>query len=325
MDVTTTPEDGTTHQGRGEIHAGWVLQGLAIQDVWMIPRLRDRQPRIEPLPGAGNWYGTTLRIYVRQASSWEYGRFATASPARADNTVVLKTELHAHTDLDPKDRIPHSTVQLIDRAAALGYQIIAVTLHERYFDPESYRPYARERGLVLLSGIERTIAGRHVLLINFGPECASVQTFDDVERLKARASGLVIAPHPFYPTISSLRDRLEPHAAVFDAVELSFMYTRHIDFNRRAVAFAKAHQKPLVGNTDLHRLDQLGTTYSLVDADPEPDAICGAIRAGRVEVRTEPISLRRAATTITRMATGGVRGRVRLGRTGQTSATESFC
>jgi hypothetical protein len=63
MDVTTFLEDGTTHRGRGEIHAGWVLQGRAIQDVWMIPRLRDRQPGIEPLPGAGNWYGTTLRIY----------------------------------------------------------------------------------------------------------------------------------------------------------------------------------------------------------------------------------------------------------------------
>ena len=29
----------------------------------MIPRLRDRQAGIEPLAGAGNWYGTTLRIY----------------------------------------------------------------------------------------------------------------------------------------------------------------------------------------------------------------------------------------------------------------------
>jgi hypothetical protein len=70
MDVTTTPEDGTTHRGRGEIHAGWVLQGRAIQDVWMIPRLRDREPGIQPLPGAGNWYGTTLRIYDPALDGW---------------------------------------------------------------------------------------------------------------------------------------------------------------------------------------------------------------------------------------------------------------
>ena len=70
LDVTTMPDDGTTHRGGGEIHAGWVLQGRAIQDVWMIPRRRDRQPGIEPLPGAGNWYGTTLRIYDPALDAW---------------------------------------------------------------------------------------------------------------------------------------------------------------------------------------------------------------------------------------------------------------
>ena len=61
IDVTTIDEDKTTHSGRGDIHAGWVLRGRAIQDVWMIPRLIDRKPGIEQLAGAGNWYGTTLR------------------------------------------------------------------------------------------------------------------------------------------------------------------------------------------------------------------------------------------------------------------------
>src|SRR4051812_43551142 len=70
MDVTTILEDGSTHEGRGEIHAGWVLQGRAIQDVWMIPRLRNRKPRAAQLPGAGNWYGTTLRIYDPNLDAW---------------------------------------------------------------------------------------------------------------------------------------------------------------------------------------------------------------------------------------------------------------
>jgi hypothetical protein len=70
LDVTTFPEQGTTHHDHGEIHAGWVLQGRAIQDVWMIPRLHNRRPGIEPLPGAGNWYGTTLRIYDPTLDAW---------------------------------------------------------------------------------------------------------------------------------------------------------------------------------------------------------------------------------------------------------------
>lgn len=70
LDVVTFLEDGTTHKGQGEIHVGWVLEGRAIQDVWMIPRLKDRKPGIDQLPGAGNWYGTTLRIYDPVLDGW---------------------------------------------------------------------------------------------------------------------------------------------------------------------------------------------------------------------------------------------------------------
>jgi len=70
MEVVTILEDGTTHHGHGEIHAGWVLKGRAIQDVWMIPRLEERKPGVGHLPGAGNWYGTTLRIYDPNLDAW---------------------------------------------------------------------------------------------------------------------------------------------------------------------------------------------------------------------------------------------------------------
>ena len=32
MDVTTILEDGSTHTGCGEIHAGWILQGRVLRD-----------------------------------------------------------------------------------------------------------------------------------------------------------------------------------------------------------------------------------------------------------------------------------------------------
>jgi hypothetical protein len=70
MEVTTHLEDGSAHVGRGEIHAGWVLQGRAIQDVWMIPRFKEQKPGVTPLPGSGNWYGTTLRIYDPNLGAW---------------------------------------------------------------------------------------------------------------------------------------------------------------------------------------------------------------------------------------------------------------
>jgi hypothetical protein len=40
----------TRHQGKGEIHFGWVLEGRAIQDVWMTPRVWDDNSRLRSHP-----------------------------------------------------------------------------------------------------------------------------------------------------------------------------------------------------------------------------------------------------------------------------------
>jgi predicted metal-dependent phosphoesterase TrpH len=208
---------------------------------------------------------------------------------------MLKVELHSHSSDDPHDRIPYSTYQLIDRAAALGYEALAVTLHDRQLDLRPFACHARERGLTLVPGIERTIEGKHVLLLNFRRGAEDVQSFEDLARLREREPGLVIAPHPFFPHSSCLRSRLERHADLFDAVEWNAMFTRTIDFNRAAVRWARAHGKPVVGNGDVHRLRQLGTTFSLVDAEPDADAICSAIRDGRVTVEARPLTTLQAA------------------------------
>lgn len=226
---------------------------------------------------------------------------------------MLKVELHCHTDEDPLDAIPHSTRQLIDHAATLGYHALAITLHDAYFDPQEHDDFARQRGITLIRGIERSIKGKHVLLINFPPESAGVRSFEDIRDLKeAHPEGLVIAPHSCYPIHTALgRHLLDRHAALFDAVEVNALYTPLFDFNAPAIRWAREHGKPLVGNSDLHILEQLGRTYTLVEAEGSPDAICRAIREGRAEVQSEPISAWRAAWQFSRMSVIGAVGRAR--------------
>ena len=235
------------------------------------------------------------------------------SRRRYDKSGVLKVELHCHTDIDPSDYISYSTEDLVDRAAELGFHAVAVTPHDAWFDPSPHAGYARDRGITLIAGLERTVHGKHVLLLNFPRECLCVRSFEDIARLRtAHPHGLVVAPHPFYPNPTALRRSLiERHVNLFDALEVNGLYTRLLDFNAPAIAWAHARGKPLVGNSDLHALDHLGTTYSLVDADPTPDAICDAIRLGRVRVETTPISSLDAGWTFARMVVGGLRGRLR--------------
>jgi hypothetical protein len=55
MDATVHPDDGGAHRGPGEIYFGWVLEGRAIQDVWILP---------------GVFCGTTLRVYDPNIDAW---------------------------------------------------------------------------------------------------------------------------------------------------------------------------------------------------------------------------------------------------------------
>lgn len=225
-----------------------------------------------------------------------------------ERRAVIKVELHSHSADDPADFIPHTTRELIDRAAELGYGALAVTLHDRQLDIRAHADYARRLGVTLIPGIERTIQGKHVLLLNFssgGSE--SVETFDDLAQLRARERGIVVAPHPYYPTGSCVGRLVEVHADLFDAIEYNAMFTASLNFNTRAVEWAKRHDKPLVGNGDVHRLRQLGSTYSLVDADNTADAICEAIRRGRVQVVAEPLSFLTAATLMASMFAANLR------------------
>jgi predicted metal-dependent phosphoesterase TrpH len=218
--------------------------------------------------------------------------------------AMLKVELHIHTSDDPVDPIPYSTCDLIDRAAELEYDALALTLHDKQLDVAPFVEYAAARGIVLIPGIERTIHGRHVLLLNFSSAAQAVHSYEDLARLKARERGIVIAPHPYYPAPSALRGHLNKHGHLFDAVEWNAMFTPFINFNALAERWARKHGKPMVGNCDVHRLEMLGTTYSLVDADPNADAICQAIVAGRVHVVAKPLTFVAAAHMMARLYAG---------------------
>ncbi len=66
-DATYYLAEGTPRRSRGEIHAGWVLEGRAIQDVWIIPA-RDAERPDPPRPG--DFHGTTLRVYDPKLDAW---------------------------------------------------------------------------------------------------------------------------------------------------------------------------------------------------------------------------------------------------------------
>jgi predicted metal-dependent phosphoesterase TrpH len=202
----------------------------------------------------------------------------------------LKADFHLHTGEDRREKISYSAKELIDRAGQQGYKVLAITNHEQVTHTRELKEYAASKDILLLPGTETIIEGKHVLIIGsdggFHPE--KIKTFKELQL--ARQNGvLVIAPHPFFPSFTSLNSKLSRYLEAFDAIEYSHFYLSRINFNLPAERLARKHGIPLVGTSDAHSWRQFGTTYSRVKAKQDPEDIIRAVKKGDIELVTHPL------------------------------------
>ena len=213
--------------------------------------------------------------------------------------MKLKTNLHLHTNDDPEDHVEYSAYDVIDRAASLGFDALAITCHNRFAWKEEYASYAADQDITLIRGIESTISetpeerGKHVLILGAQPDIEHVRTFDDLAEYKDQYPEIVIvAPHPYFDPFLSLQGLAEKHIDLFDAVEHSWFYSRWLNRNKKAIALAKAYQKPLIATSDTHFLDHLNEHFTYVDApDRSESSILRSIKNGSVTIQTRPHKL----------------------------------
>lgn len=208
---------------------------------------------------------------------------------------MLKGDFHLHTGEDPHDfEIRYSAKELIDRAAELGFEVLAITCHNRVLYDKELVEHAKKRNILLIPGIERTIENGHVLIYNItNEEAKSIHSFDDLRKLRKRKKKMmVIAAHPFYFKIRSIGNKLIENIDLFDAIEYCHFYTHGLNMpNQKASRVARQHSKPLVGTSDAHHLWRLGTTYTLVDAEKNVDSVMNAIKSGNITLVSRPLSL----------------------------------
>ena len=60
-------EDVSARRIKAEMHAAWVLEGRAVQDVWIMPWRRDRTAGLDR---KFNMFGTTLRVWDPSIEAW---------------------------------------------------------------------------------------------------------------------------------------------------------------------------------------------------------------------------------------------------------------
>ena len=67
LDVYDYEADGAVRRGKGEVHFGWVLEGRAVQDAWIMPPRSQRPANPDQIR---NRYGTTLRVWDPSIQAW---------------------------------------------------------------------------------------------------------------------------------------------------------------------------------------------------------------------------------------------------------------
>src|SRR2546423_14759690 len=83
-----------------------------------------------------------------------------------DDANWIKIDLHIHTLDDPKDALDYSAHELLERARALGFGVLAITLHDAVFDRAEVFADAARMGILLIPAAEVRLEGADGSLLN---------------------------------------------------------------------------------------------------------------------------------------------------------------
>jgi predicted metal-dependent phosphoesterase TrpH len=197
----------------------------------------------------------------------------------------LKIDLHLHTNysLDAKTTLEEA----ICYAKKRQLDGIAVTDHDTV---EGACRLAKEKDFLIIPGIEVSSRQGHILGLNITePIPPKLDIAETVERIRS-LGGLAVIAHPSVVIKTGLGARIDSALGI-DAVEvinasaLPFAISTYL--SRR---LARRLQVPETAGSDSHYPDEIGSAYTMIDADPNRDDVMEAIRKGKTEPFGKPIS-----------------------------------
>lgn len=219
---------------------------------------------------------------------------------------MLSVELHCHSALSHDGRDPVEL--LVEQAAAVGLDAIAVTDHDEIAASIEAAALAEEYGLVGIVAMEVTSAAGHILALGIDEAVAPGLSYDETLERIHEQGGIAIVPHPFQSSRHGVAAHItDGQLASADAIEVYNSRLLTGRANRQAERFATAHRLPKTAGSDAHISEMVGQAVTEVDADERTvDAVLDAICAGRTSVVGQKTPWRISF----RQAAGGAKRRV---------------
>jgi predicted metal-dependent phosphoesterase TrpH len=196
--------------------------------------------------------------------------------------MQVKADLHVHTIyshdslITPKD--------LVFYAKKRGLTAVAITDHDTI---EGALKIAKETDFLIIPGIEVSSRNGHIVGLNLQEPVEKGLSADETVDKIHEAGGIAVACHPF----ALFKGSLGKHTnAKFDAIETinasAFLFHR---CTKKAQEIADRFGIPRVAGTDAHYGPAIGYAYTLIDAEPQVDAISKAIAKGLCQPFGKPI------------------------------------
>ena len=219
---------------------------------------------------------------------------------------MLTVELHVHSAHSYDGRDP--VRDLLERAAAIGLDAIAVTDHDVIEGSLEAVEAAPEYGLLAIPGMEVSSAAGHVLALGVEetvePGWSFGETVDRIHEL----GGIAVVPHPFQKSRSGVLANISPdELEAADAIEVYNSRLLTGRANRRAARFARRRNIPMTAGSDAHISEMVGQATTTVDTD---EASVAAILEAIADGRTTVEGTRTPWRISFRQAAGGVKRRV---------------
>lgn len=222
---------------------------------------------------------------------------------------MLSVELHTHSSLSYDGRDPVDLI--LEQAAAVGLDAIAITDHDEIDASLEAANRAPEYDLVGIPGIEISSKAGHILGLGVEEAVPPGLSYGETLETIRSQGGIAVVPHPFQESRHGVMARItREELAEADAIEVYNSRLLTGRANRQAERFADDHDLPMTAGSDAHISEMVGQAVTRVDTDQQSaEAILTAIGEGKtsVEGKRTPwhISFRQAA--------GGVTRRVRKG------------
>ena len=188
----------------------------------------------------------------------------------------LKIDFHVHTCYSCDSSITLKEVVVF--AKKRGLDGVAVTDHNTLKGALKLKT----RDLLIVPGIEVSTLDGHLLGINVTTSIPAKLGIEETIQRIHDVGGIAVAPHPtaFYKSPPSRSVSSYDAVEVMNASSVPFSVLTY--FSKR---FADGLGLPQTGGSDSHYAPEIGSAYTVVEADFDVDEIVDAIKRGAVVPR----------------------------------------